>query len=56
MGRVMSIISIPSLLGPILGPVLGGVVVNSLSWRWIFYVNIPITIIGSIAGLAGITD
>ena len=46
LGRVMSIISIVSLLGPILGPVVGGVVVNSLSWRWIFYIDIPITIIG----------
>jgi EmrB/QacA subfamily drug resistance transporter len=46
LGRVMSIISIVSLLGPILGPVVGGVVINSLSWRWIFYIDIPITIIG----------
>jgi EmrB/QacA subfamily drug resistance transporter len=44
LGRVMSIVSIPALLGPILGPVLGGIIVNSLGWRWIFYVNIPITI------------
>jgi len=45
LGRLMSIVSIPSLLGPILGPVLGGIIVDSLSWRWIFYVNIPICII-----------
>lgn len=45
MGRLMSIVGLPMLLGPILGPVLGGIIVNTLSWRWIFYVNIPITII-----------
>jgi EmrB/QacA subfamily drug resistance transporter len=45
LGRVISIVSIPALLGPILGPVLGGVIVNSLSWRWIFYVDIPICIV-----------
>jgi EmrB/QacA subfamily drug resistance transporter len=45
LGRVISIIGIPTLLGPILGPVLGGVIINGLSWRWIFYVNIPIGII-----------
>lgn len=45
LGRMMSFVSIPALLGPILGPVLGGIIVNSLSWRWIFYVNIPVTII-----------
>ena len=54
LGRVMSIISIVSLLGPILGPVLGGVVVNSLSWRWIFYIDIPITIIGLLLAWRGL--
>ena len=44
-GRIMSIISIPGLLGPILGPVLGGIIVNSLNWRAIFWVNIPICIV-----------
>src|SRR5256885_9249368 len=41
-GRVMSVIGVPTLLGPILGPVIGGLIVDSASWRWIFYVNIPI--------------
>jgi len=45
LGHLMSIVSIPAVLGPILGPVLGGIIVNSLSWRWIFYVNIPICIV-----------
>jgi EmrB/QacA subfamily drug resistance transporter len=41
-GRVMSVIGVPILLGPILGPVLGGLIVDSVSWRWIFFVNIPV--------------
>src|SRR4051794_17116726 len=41
-GRVMSVIGVPMLLGPILGPVIGGLIVDSASWRWIFYVNVPI--------------
>lgn len=46
LGHIISIISIPSLLAPILGPVIGGIIVDLLNWRWIFYVNIPITIAG----------
>ena len=46
LGYIISIISIPSLLAPILGPVIGGIIVELLNWRWIFYVNIPITIAG----------
>ncbi len=41
-GRVMSVVGAPMLLGPILGPVLGGIILQYLSWRWIFYVNVPI--------------
>jgi EmrB/QacA subfamily drug resistance transporter len=41
-GRVMSVVGAPMLLGPILGPVLGGLILEHLSWRWIFFVNVPI--------------
>jgi len=45
MGRVMGIIGVPQLLGPILGPVIGGIIVSNTSWRWIFFVNVPIGIV-----------
>ena len=41
MGRVMSLVAIPMMLAPILGPTIGGVVIENLSWRWIFWVNVP---------------
>ena len=44
-GRVMSVVGVPMLLGPILGPVIGGLIVDNASWRWIFYVNVPIAIV-----------
>jgi EmrB/QacA subfamily drug resistance transporter len=43
-GRVMAIIGVPMMLGPILGPVLGGWLVDDFSWRWIFFINIPVGI------------
>ena len=33
------------VMGPILGPVIGGLIVSNYSWRWIFYINVPIGII-----------
>ncbi|MNM52011.1 putative transport protein HsrA [compost metagenome] len=42
LGKLMALVGLPALLGPILGPVLGGLVVDKLDWRWIFYINIPI--------------
>jgi EmrB/QacA subfamily drug resistance transporter len=42
MGRVMAIISMPAMLGPILGPVVGGAILQNLHWSWIFLVNVPI--------------
>jgi EmrB/QacA subfamily drug resistance transporter len=51
LGRVMAIIGVPMLLGPILGPILGGWLVDDVSWRWIFYINVPIGIVALIASL-----
>jgi EmrB/QacA subfamily drug resistance transporter len=42
MGRVMSVTGVPTMLGPILGPTIGGLILSGASWRWIFYVNLPI--------------
>ncbi len=49
-GRVMSVIGVPMLLGPVLGPVIGGLIVQHFSWRWIFYVNVPIGALGLAMG------
>jgi EmrB/QacA subfamily drug resistance transporter len=45
------ILMVPTLIAPALGPVLGGLLVDELSWRWIFYVNIPIGIAALAFGL-----
>src|ERR1700749_3521870 len=40
--KAAAILTVPTPFGPALGPVLGGLFVNELSWRWVFYVNLPI--------------
>jgi len=44
--RAMSFVAIPGLIGPMLGPIAGGMIVAYLHWRMIFFVNIPIGLIG----------
>ena len=44
--RLMATVSLPIALGPILGPVIGGVILNWLSWRWLFLVNVPVIAVG----------
>jgi EmrB/QacA subfamily drug resistance transporter len=51
MGRVMSIVAVPAMLAPILGPTIGGLILDSASWRWIFFVNLPIGVAAVIAAL-----
>src|SRR5213080_1789753 len=53
MGRVMSVVAVPAMLAPILVPALGGLILDNASWRWIFFVNIPIGILASIAAIRG---
>ncbi len=42
----MSWLLVPALIGPILGPPVGGFIVTYFDWRWIFYINLPIGILG----------
>ncbi|MGZ7441378.1 MDR family MFS transporter [Paenibacillus sp. TH7-28] len=54
LGKLMAIVGLPVLIGPILGPVLGGVIINYLNWRWIFYVNLPVCLIALILAVWGL--
>ena len=42
----MSVLTMPALLGPVIGPVLGGAIVTFADWRWIFFVNLPVALVG----------
>jgi hypothetical protein len=52
----MSWMLVPALIGPILGPPIGGLIVTYLDWRWIFYVNVPIGVVGIALAIALVTD
>lgn len=45
-GTAMAIFGMAVMLGPALGPTLGGLIVDNYSWPWIFYINIPVGIVG----------
>lgn len=50
-GRMMAILGLPVLVGPVLGPVLGGVLIDALSWRWMFLSNLPFGVLAIVLGL-----
>jgi EmrB/QacA subfamily drug resistance transporter len=50
-GRVMAVLGIPMLLGPICGPILGGYLIEVASWRWIFLINVPVGIAAFLSSL-----
>src|SRR2546429_6271871 len=51
MGRRVSVVAVPAMLGPILGPALGGFILDNTSWRWLFFVNVPIAVVAIVPQL-----
>ncbi len=52
----MTWLMVPALVGPVLGPPVGGFLVSALSWRWIFYINVPIGVLGMVLTTLYIRD
>jgi EmrB/QacA subfamily drug resistance transporter len=44
--RAMSVLTMPALVGPVIGPPIGGFIITYFSWRWIFFLNLPIAVMG----------
>ena len=51
MGRLMAILGVPMLLGPIFGPILGGWLIEVATWHWIFLINVPIGVVAVLYAL-----
>ena len=52
----MTWLMVPAMIGPILGPPVGGFIVTALNWRWIFYINVPIGVLGMVLATLYIRD
>lgn len=52
----MTYMTVPAVIGPALGPILGGVLTTYASWRWVFYVNVPIGMAGVLLALRFVED
>ncbi len=52
----MAWLTVPAMIGPVIGPPLGGLMVSYASWRWIFYINVPIGVFGMILASLYIAD
>ncbi len=52
----MTYMTLPAIVGPLLGPLLGGFLTTYVSWRWIFWVNVPFGIIGMLVAMRYVED
>jgi len=55
-GRAMSVVALATVIAPVLGPTLGGVITDSVSWRWVFLLNVPFGILCFISVTALVDD
>ncbi len=55
-GLAMGLVGIGMMFAPVLGPTLGGYLVDSMSWRWIFYVNLPVGLMATVLGMAWLKE
>jgi MFS transporter, DHA2 family, multidrug resistance protein len=55
-GRAFSLTAVATVVAPVLGPTLGGWITDNYSWRWVFFINIPIGILATFAVIALVED
>src|SRR6202142_352624 len=51
MVNALAYLTVPALIGPVVGPLLGGFITTYFHWRWIFWINVPIGVVGVLLSL-----
>jgi DHA2 family multidrug resistance protein len=54
-GRALSIVAVATIVAPIIGPTLGGYITDNIGWRWVFFINVPVGIMG-LFGVAALVE
>ncbi len=54
--KAMALVTMPALVGPVIGPPLGGFITTYFHWRWIFWINIPVGVLGLVMASLWIPD
>ena len=55
-GRAFSLTAIATVVAPVLGPTLGGLITDSFSWRWVFFINVPVGVLTAFGVIALVED
>jgi len=55
-GKAMALFGVGVVFGPIVGPTLGGYITDTMTWRWVFYINLPVGLLGMLMALLFISD
>jgi EmrB/QacA subfamily drug resistance transporter len=56
LGRVMGVLSTPTVIAPVIGPTVGGILLQNFGWEWIFLINVPIGIVAFFFGWKNLRD
>jgi MFS transporter, DHA2 family, multidrug resistance protein len=55
-GRAFSLTALATVVAPVLGPTLGGLITDSFSWRWVFYINVPVGLLTAFGVMTLVQD